>query len=301
MSIYIRDGGSWRDSTVYVKNSGTWRQTSNNTSAYYSGSWRNLVVAQIRILAWGAAGGGTSAQCFSPVFNAEGGAGGFVDAEGNLSGSTLTIYVGQGGIANGGGRTYGGGGASPYHASGGGATTIYIGGTLIMAVGAGAGAGRSGAYAGGSNVGDGHGGSGGNGGNINVGGGDGAGPGFGSGPGSPGGYLNGGDGSPGRGAGGGSGYYGGGGGQGDNGACDGLSGNAGCSYINGSYFTIINSNSKSANSGTPPGTGSGYWGNNAGFSPTGRNNGNHGRVVVLNGNTVLGTFGYTGGAQTLTI
>lgn len=301
MTIYIRDGGSWRDSQVYVKSGGVWRQSASDTSVKYSGSWRNLISNPLRIIAWGAAGGGTSGDCFGSYGNVPGGAGGFIDAQGNITAVTLTINIGQGGIANGGGTTYGGGGSSPFHSSGGGATTIYIGGALILAVGSGAGAGRTGAYSGGSDIGDGHGGGSGNGGNINVGGGDGAGAGFGSNPASPGGYLNGGNGSPGRGAGGGSGYYGGGGGQGDNGACDGLSGNGGCSYINSSYLTTTNSNSKSANSGTPPGTGSGYWANNAGFSPTGRNNGNPGRVVVLRGSTVLGTFGYTGGSQTLSV
>lgn len=300
MSIFIRSGGTWRDSSPYVKSGGTWRQAGNDTSIKSGGAWRSVIQSGVRILAWGAGGGGTTGQCFGDLGALAGGSGGFVDVEGPVAG-TLTINVGGGGRPSGQGGGWGGGGGSPYHGGGGGVTTIYLGGTLLIAVGSGAGAGRSGIYSGGSPVGDGHSPGGAQGGNINTGGGAGSGPGFSAGPGSPGGYLNGGPGSPGRGAGGGSGYYGGGGGRGDNGACDGDSGGAGCSYINGAYFPVIYSNAKSANNNTPPGTGSGYWGNNAGFSPTGRNSGNGGRVVVLRGTTVLGTFNFTGGSQSITV
>ena len=278
--------------------------------------------ATISYKMWGA-GGGPPAPGTS--FRDTGASGGYTAGSivGVYPGDTLHIYVGQGGVSNG-GATFGGGGAAGFGdfpakgSSGGGASYIFINqpGTTpaanLIAVSGGGGGGSAGDYPSPNSAGSGGfpsgfncpGNSGGFGGTQSAGGAGGTSPGTGT-PGGSGGYLFGGGGGgspPGgygggfAGGGGGGGYYGGGGGGGSGDFFYVASGGGGgSSYHNPSWVPVPSFTHTNA-----PGTGAGantsdpdYGGSASQYAQPGR--------VVLTVNGTKYTYSYTGAVQTLTI
>lgn len=267
---------------------------------------------------WGTAGSG-GGGCSAGGPYGTGGGGGYVNiaSSGIIElGSTLYIYVGQGGVYERTSTTFGGGGASfgGRNGTGGGATYVSLNETAnlnsLLAV-AGSGGGRV-QYneidmlyytdGGGLTGRDGAGTTGAKGGSQIAGGAAGTG-GFGGGgtPATPGAFLLGGNGAGCKGPGGGSGYYGGGGGYGDCGSCPGAGAAGGSSYINSAYFQTVNNNDRglmgmasTAAQADPD------WNGSAASGVDGATSQPNGQVVIyVDG--VKYNFSYTGGVQTLTI
>ena len=277
-----------------------------------NGIWPSSLRA-MTIKLWGASGGSTNYQSCGNTTN--GGAGGYVKVT-TLSNTTFTpgnmfyIYVGQGGISNGGSNPssggFGGGGASyAGGCDGGGASYIFYNGpqgsgTLLLVAGGGAG-GQQGGAGGGSTGANGSTGAPYGYGGTQSGGGSGGSDGFGGGGSSAGNgdYLQGGVGMSCKGSGGGGGYYGGGGGPGDCGACAvNGGGGGGSSYINGSYFnTVYNDQGQSNNTVSTNASSDTDWNGSAG-NGSGVVTGTNGYIVIYLNNTKY-TFSYTGAVQTL--
>ena len=275
---------------------------------------------EVAMKLWGTAGGGNSNCSRSTTPFGFGGGGGYVNilSQGVIEkGSTLYVYVGQGGVWQRTTPTFGGGGSSGdanYAASGGGASYVSLNAPAdinsLIAV-----AGGGGARAeydevnmlyytdgGGLTGRDGGGASGAKGGSQIAGGDPGTG-GFGGGgtPATAGAFLLGGTGAGCKGPGGGSGYYGGGGGYGDCGSCPGAGAAGGSSYINSAYFQTINNNDRglmgmaSAAAQADP-----DWNGSAASGVDGATSQPNGQVVIyVDG--VKYNFSYTGAVQTLTI
>ena len=266
----------------------------------------------ISISLWGGAGAGS--QSCDGSFGGKGGAGAFLKAQsssGLTSGTTLYIFVGQGGAKNRTGSTYGGGGPAGGSGggSGGGSTYIALGTppttSNVIAVAAGGVGGNTGDTSGsnGSSGGSaGLGGSGGSGGGTQIAGGAAGTGGFGGGGTSAtaGGFLQGGTGMGCKGSGGASGYYGGGGGNGDCGACASGAGGGGSNYIDTSTFDTVLFNDLSSGSALPTsGSTDTDYSSGVAVCPVGGNGGNGYAVIYVNGTKY--TYSYTGTVQSLTL
>ena len=272
---------------------------------------------------WGAAGG-PNRCCFGGIGCGNTGVGGGyvnVAVNGLAPGTTLYVYVGQGGSFDGLTSTFGGGGRAGSTGAGSGGGASYISLTpnptaqqaamLIAVAGGGAGGAggveTNGAYfgCGGGLIGKiGHqspaGGVAGTGGTQSSGGSSATG-GYGGGgtAGSSGEFLQGGFGMGCAGGGGGGGYYGGGGGHGDCGDCaDGIGG-GGSSFVNGANVTSIFNNDQGIGQSVHPNASADpNWADNAGNGTNG--DGAHGRVVlIIDGATYA--FSYTGTVQTFVV
>ncbi len=269
---------------------------------------------------WGAAGG-PNRCCFGGIGCGNTGVGGGyvnVAVNGLAPGTTLYVYVGQGGSFNGLTSTFGGGGraGSTGGGSGGGASYISLvpspnqadaamlvavagggaggavipidsvgnGGGLIGAIGSQSGAGGVAATGGTQSAG----------GTSATGGFNGGGT-----AGSSGEFLQGGFGMGCSGNGGGGGYYGGGGGHGDCGSCGGGIGGGGSSFVNGANVTSIFNNDQGIGQSVHPNASADpNWADNAGNGTNG--DGAHGRVVlIIDGATYA--FSYTGTVQTFVV
>ena len=276
---------------------------------------------------WGAAGGpnrccdgwitGGTINC-----GHTGIAGGYVNAsfDSITPGSTLFIYVGQGGSFNGLTNTFGGGGhaGSTGGGSGGGASYISLvpdptvdQSTMLLAVAGGGAGGANQSSAndvlgngGGSNGAIGHispaGGVAAMGGTQSSGGTSATG-GYGGGgnAGSDGQFLQGGFGMGCAGGGGGGGLYGGGGGHGDCGGCSDGIGGGGSSFINVAFGALIHHNDQGTRQIVHPNASADPdWANDAGNGTNGTGNG--GRVVLVI-NDVRYIFNYTGSVQTFVV
>ena len=267
---------------------------------------------------WGTAGGGGGSCSGGGPFGT-GGGGGYVNIASSgimESGSTLYIYVGEGGKWQSTSATFGGGGPSSgsQNSTGGGATYVSLNETAnlnsLLAV-AGSGGARV-SYneeemlyytdGGGLTGRDGSGSSGAKGGSQIAGGAAGTG-GFGGGgtPATPGAFLLGGTGAGCKGPGGGSGYYGGGGGYGDCGACPGGGAAGGSSYINSAYFKTINNNDRGLmGMASTAAQADADWNGSAASGVDGATSQPNGQVVIYIDGTKY-NFSYTGAVQTLTI
>ena len=265
---------------------------------------------QVIMKLWGTAGAGGGDCSYRGPYG-YGGGGGYVNilSQGIFTeGSTLYIYVGQGGVWRRTTPTFGGGGGagdSSLSGSGGGASYVSINApadinSLVAVAGSG---GANGAAGGGGLVGkDPPQANGGRGGSQIAGGAAGTG-GYGGGgtPATAGAFLQGGRGAGCKGPGGGSGYYGGGGGYGDCGSCPGAGAAGGSSYINPNFFQTINNNDQGDyGSASTAAQLDSDWNGTAAMGVSGASSQPNGQIVIyING--VKHNFEYTGGVQTLTI
>ena len=277
---------------------------------------------------WGAAGGPNrccdgdwSCYCGGTInCGATGPSGGYlsVELESLAQGTTLYIYVGQGGEFNGLSNTFGGGGRAVVTGGGSGGGASYISlvpnpteseVAMLIAVAGGAGGGpvgnpdvlgNGGGLAGANGSTSGAGGVAATGGTQTAGGTSATG-GYGGGgaAGSDGQFLQGGYGMGCSGGGGGGGFYGGGGGHGDCGDCSGGIGGGGSSFVNHLRCAATLHNDQGiGNFVHPDGQADSDWANSAGNGTNG--SGNHGRVVlVIGGDTYA--FSYTGAVQTFVV
>jgi hypothetical protein len=269
---------------------------------------------------WGAAGG-PSKCCYGGISCGNTGvAGGYVNTSlDNITpGTTLFIYVGQGGSFNGLTNTFGGGGRAGGTDGGAGGGASYISLTpnplesqasmLLAVAGGGAGGavgpldtlGNGGGLIGATGTSANEGGAASTGGTQSSGGTSATG-GYGGGgnAGSDGQFLQGGFGMSCAGNGGGGGLYGGGGGHGNCGDCSGGIAGGGSSFVNVAYGAMIHNNDQGIGQAVHPNASSDTdWANNAGNGTNGT--GNNGRVVLII-NNVRYIFNYTGSVQTFVV